>query len=224
MSNGAILYIEGKNNPNVNKILHYSDGTVEVRTPDWKQVLEVYNIGREATMLDMEDQFLKIYEDATPKDKAKKLRQMAKALAKEAGDIIQIAAIEAEEKEAAEKAAKDAKAAKARKRKASEKRSATLFKDETEASDKETLEAKENATGLEKNNSILSSVGSRYAESQADNDDEANGSYSIEVSFAEKAEDAEDDSLIDSGDTSEEDPVIDSEDDEGDDEDEEISA
>lgn len=158
MSNGAILYIEGKNNPNVNKILHYADGTVEVRTPDWKQVLEVYNIGREATMLDMEDQFLKIYEDATPKDKAKKLRQMAKALAKEAGDIIQIAAIEAEEKEAAEKAAKDAKAAKARKRKASEKRSATLFKDETEPTGQE---ASENETLSSSSADLEESIGSR---------------------------------------------------------------
>ena len=128
MANGIILHIVGKNNPDVNKVLHYSDGTVEVRTPDWKKVLKVYNVGREVTMLDMENQFLKIYEDATPKDKAKKLRLMAKELATAAGDIAGVAAIEAEEKEAAKEAAK---AAKTRKKPAGDKRSATLFGDET---------------------------------------------------------------------------------------------
>lgn len=216
MSNGAILHIEGKNNPNVNKILHYADGTVEVRTPDWKQVLEVYNIGREATMLDMEDQFLKIYEDATPKDKAKKLRQTAKELAKDAGDIVQIAAIEAEEQEAAEIAAKAARAAKARKKKASEKRSATLFKDETEPTGKENSE---NETLSSSSADLEESIGSRSSASHYKEEEDVETSISFEADSIDSDEDEE---ISDSSDADSDADSDNSDDD--DDEDEELSA
>lgn len=219
MSNGAILHIEGKNNPNVNKILHYADGTVEVRTPDWKQVLEVYNIGREATMLDMEDQFLKIYEEATPKDKAKKLRQTAKELAKDAGDIVQIAAIEAEEQEAAEIAAKAARAAKARKKKASEKRSATLFKDETEPTGKENSE---NETLSSSSADLEESIGSRSSAGHYKEEEDVETSISFEADSIDSDEDEEVEAYV----STEDDEISDSSDADSDnsDDDEELSA
>ena len=59
------------------KVLYYSDGTVEERTSDWKLVSRKY-VGRELTMLDMENMFDIIYEDITPKSKEKIIKERLK--------------------------------------------------------------------------------------------------------------------------------------------------
>ena len=92
----VLMHIEGKNDPTKNKTLYYADGTIEIRDPHWK-LLQSQNIGRDFTMLDMEDRFNIVYEGHTPEAKAKILKKLAKEAAKKAGDQKKLAALEAEE-------------------------------------------------------------------------------------------------------------------------------
>lgn len=95
MAQHILLHIEGKgkDHEDENKTLYYADGTVEIRSPQWV-LIETQNLGKDLTLLDMEDMFDKIYEDVTPHAKAKLLKKRAKEKAQLAGDLAALEALE----------------------------------------------------------------------------------------------------------------------------------